>query len=71
MVTENTLNKTQIHLLRMFSYNQTEDSMSKLKKVLFKFYCSEVERMGATIASQKHLTDADLEAMSLEHNRRK
>lgn len=65
------LNPTQIHLLKLFANNQTESSMTKLKKVLFEFYCSEVERMGAEIAAAQHLDDAKLEAMSHEHHRSK
>ena len=63
------LNPTQVQLLRMFSFNQTEASMKSLKQTLFAFYCQQVERKGAELAQSMHLSDADLEAMSYEHNR--
>lgn len=63
------LNPSQIHLLRMFSINKTEESNRKLKKALFDFYCKEVENMGAKLAQEQHLTNERLEAMSYEHHR--
>jgi hypothetical protein len=63
------LNPTQVHLLRMFSVNKSEDAMRKLKKALFEYYCHEVERMGTELAAQQNLTDERLEAMSFEHHR--
>lgn len=63
------LNAVQLHLLQMFSYTQTESSLKKMKDILFKYYCSEVERLGAQIAHDRALTDEQLEAMSLQHDR--
>ena len=35
----------------------------------FDKYCQEVERLGAEIAQEQHLTNERLEAMSYEHHR--
>lgn len=70
-INSSALNPTQIHILKMFNFNQTESSVNKLKQQLFKFYCSEVERIGSHIATSQNLTDEKLEAISNEHNRTK
>jgi len=64
-----TLNPTQVHLLKMFSASTSESSLKQLKKVLFDFYCKQVEIKGAALAKSMNLTDAKLEAMSNEHDR--
>ena len=63
------LNPSQIHLLRMFSINKTEESNRKLKKALIDFHGKEVEKRGAMLAQEQHLTNERLEAMSYEHHR--
>ncbi len=63
------LNSVQLHLLQMFSYTKTESSLKKMKDILFKFYCDEVERLGTQIAQERGLNDEQLEAMSYQHDR--
>lgn len=62
-------NPVQIHLLKMFSINQTESSLSKMKKQLFDFYCHEVEQMGAKIAAERGYDDTALEAMTYQNKK--
>ncbi|MBQ0090862.1 MAG: hypothetical protein KBT27_16175 [Prevotellaceae bacterium] len=69
MQTAATLNPTQVHLLRMFSVNTSESSLRQLKKVLFDFYCRQVELKGTVLAKEMHLTNEKLETMSNEHDR--
>ena len=38
-----TLNPTQIHLLRMFSYAKSEDSLNEIKKALTTYFAKIVE----------------------------
>ena len=38
-----TLNPTQIHLLRMFSYAKSEDSLNEIKKALTTYFAKKVE----------------------------
>lgn len=63
------LNPIQIHLLKMFSVNQTESSLKKMKRQLFDFYCREVEEMGAQIATERGYDDNAFEAMTHQHDR--
>ena len=37
-------NETQLHLLRMFSFTQTEQTLQDMKKVLRDFYIQQVEK---------------------------
>ena len=37
-------NATQLHLLKMFSYTQTEQTLQDLKKLLRDFYIQQVEQ---------------------------
>ena len=39
-----TLNPTQIHLLRMFSADNTEKGLQELKEVLFKYYYEKMNK---------------------------
>ncbi|MDR2204848.1 MAG: hypothetical protein LBE36_01635 [Flavobacteriaceae bacterium] len=38
------LNPTQLHLLRMFSFTKTEKTLQDLKKLLRDFYIQQVEK---------------------------
>lgn len=38
-----TLNPTQLHLLRMFSYAKDEESLDEIKKVLTSYFAQKVE----------------------------
>lgn len=37
------LNPTQIHLLEMFSYAKTPESLNSIKKALFEYFANKVE----------------------------
>lgn len=37
-------NATQLHLLKMFSFTQTEQTLQDLKKILRNFYIQQVEK---------------------------
>jgi hypothetical protein len=37
-------NETQLHLLRMFSFTKTEQTLQDMKKVLRDFYIQQVEK---------------------------
>ena len=39
-------NPTQLHLLRMFSYNRDEESLKELKAVLFNYYRQKMDEEG-------------------------
>ena len=37
------LNQTQIHLLRMFELDSSEDSLNELKEVLYRYYSKRMD----------------------------
>jgi hypothetical protein len=51
------LNPTQLHLLRMFSYNRDEESFNELREVLFKYYCQKMNEEGNRIWKEKNLNN--------------
>ena len=51
------LNPSQLHLLRMFSYNKDEESLRELKEVLFNYYCQKVDEEGKRIWEEKNLNN--------------
>ena len=46
------LNPVQLHLLRMFSYMNSEAQLKELKKVLAEYYFNEVEKGMASLESK-------------------
>ena len=51
------LNPTQLHLLRMFSYNGDEESLCELKDVLFNHYCQRVSEEGNRVWNEKKMSN--------------
>ena len=44
IVSNQPLNATQLHLLKMFSFTKTEQTLQELKKLLRDFYIQQVEK---------------------------
>jgi len=44
IVANQPLNATQLHLLKMFSFTKTEQTLQELKKLLRDFYIQQVEK---------------------------
>ena len=63
------LNPVQLHLLRMFSYMNSEDQLKKLKKVLAEYYFNEVEKGIDTLESQGLWGREQSDAVMNEHLR--
>jgi len=51
------LNPTQLHLLRMFSYNRDEESFNELKEVLFNYYCQRINIEGKRLWKEKNMSN--------------
>ena len=51
------LNPTQLHLLRMFSYNQDENSLKELKEVWLKHVRNKMDEEGRRIWKEKNLNN--------------
>jgi hypothetical protein len=57
-------NPTQLHLLRMFSYNQDETSLKELKEVLFHYYCQKVKEEGNKWWEENNMTSEKFNKMT-------
>jgi len=51
------LNPSQLHLLRMFSYNDDETSFNILKEALFQFYCEKMKEEGKRVWNEKKMNN--------------
>jgi len=51
------MNPTQLHLLRMFSRNKDEKSLSELKEVLFNYYCQKMDEEGKRVWTEKNMSN--------------
>jgi hypothetical protein len=63
------LNPVQLHLLRMFSYMNSEAQLKDLKKVLAEYYFNEVEKGMANLESQGRWGREQSDAVMDEHLR--
>ena len=57
------LNPTQLHLLRMFSYNKDEDSFNVLKEALFNYYCQKMDEESDKWWKENNMTAEKFEEM--------
>jgi len=64
-----TLNPTQLHLLRVFSYSKDEESLHELKDVLFNYYCQKVDEEGKRIWEEKGMSDNVMQELLNTHVR--
>jgi hypothetical protein len=62
-------NPTQLHLLKMFSYNKDEDSLKELKDVLFEYYCQKASEEGKRIWKEKNLSNETMQEWLNTHIR--
>lgn len=63
------LNPVQLHLLRMFSYMDSEAQLKNLKKALADYYFNEVEKGMAELEEQGHWGREQSDAVMNEHLR--
>ncbi|MDR0333198.1 MAG: hypothetical protein LBI15_07000 [Dysgonamonadaceae bacterium] len=63
------LNPTQLHLLRMFSYNRNEKSLFELKDVLFNYYCQKVSEESKRVWDKKKMSNETMREMLNTHIR--
>ena len=62
-------NPTQLHLLRMFSYNRDEESLNELKDVLFNYYCQKVNEEGKRVWEEKNMSNETMHELLNTHLR--
>jgi len=63
------LNPTQLHLLRMFSYNSDDESLYELKDVLFNHYCQRISEEGKRVWHEKNMSNEMMEDLLNTHLR--
>jgi len=63
------MNPTQLHLLRMFSRNKDEKSLSELKEVLFNYYCQKMDEEGKRIWKEKNMSNEMMHELLNTHLR--
>ena len=56
-------NPTQLHLLRMFSHNKSEESLYELKEVLFKYYSRKMDELSDKWWTENNMTTEKFEKM--------
>ena len=64
-----TLNPTQLHLIKMFSYATTESAMENIKKALLNYYASEIDREMDSLWESGDMTDERHESFRNAHFR--
>ena len=57
-------NPTQLHLLRMFSYNRDEESLKELKVVLFNYYRQKMDEEGDKWWKENNMTPEKFDEMT-------
>lgn len=65
--TSSVFNPIQLHLLEMFNYCPTEQSMLELKKVLANYYASEVQKEADRLWDEGSLNGEAIERILKEH----
>jgi len=63
------LNPSQLHLLRMFSYNKDERSLQELKEVLFNYYWQKVGEESKEVWKEKNLSNEQMYELLNTHLR--
>jgi len=64
------LNDTQLELLKLFSYNQSEEDLKELKSLLVAYLASKVVREADKSFDQKKYTQEIFETWKKEHFRK-
>ena len=62
-------NATQLHLLKMFSYSKSENSLKELQSVLFDYYRKKLDEETDRLWAEGKLNDDIIEEMLHTHQR--
>jgi len=63
------LNPTQLHLLKMFSYNQDENSLKELKEVWLNHVRNKMDEEGKKIWKEKNMSNEMMHELLNTHIR--
>ena len=64
-----TLNQTQIHLLKMFSYAKTDEALQRLKAALVAFYSQKIDEEMDALWKSGEMNDEKQESFKNGHQR--
>ena len=64
-----TLNQTQLHLLRMFSFCKTKSAMENIKKALMQYYAEAIDKEMDALWASGEMNDAKQESFKNGHFR--
>ena len=65
----NSLNATQTHLLKMFSFIKSEEGLTKLQSVLFDYYRKELKELTNEFWVSNKLDNEKMEEIMYGHSR--
>ena len=63
------LNPVQIHLLQMFNYSKSEESLNELKNVLSQYYQNKLKKLTDEYWKTHNLTDEMMDEFAYGHDR--
>ena len=63
------MNSVQLHLLKMFSFNQSEEGLKELQSVLFDYYRKKLKAQTDEFWKNNHLDSSKMEEIMYGHNR--
>ncbi len=66
---DSSLNEIQLHLLQMFSFTKSSKNLTKLKKVLLKFYQDSTDKEMDEIWEKKKLNHDKMDEILKTHKR--
>ena len=66
---QQTLNPIQLHLLKMFSYNRSEQGLLELQSVLFEYYQNKAKQQTNEFWKVNDLNATKMEEIMYGHNR--
>uniref|UniRef100_A0AB33ITT7 Uncharacterized protein n=1 Tax=Prevotella sp. GTC17253 TaxID=3236793 RepID=A0AB33ITT7_9BACT len=70
MNTNTIFNPTQLHLLKLFSFNETEEELAELKTALMDFYQKKLDKRLNELWDKGEITDEKLEEIKTMHLRK-
>ena len=68
-VVQQPLNPIQLHLLKMFSYNRSEQGLLELQSVLFEYYQNKAKQQTNEFWKANDLNATKMEEIMYGHNR--
>jgi hypothetical protein len=68
-ISNSPLNATQLHLLKMFSFNKREEGLEELQSVLTAYYKNKLKMQTDKYWQDNNLSSAKMEEIMYGHNR--